>query len=237
MNVTNTTSGVSFDVEISPLDKSNLPTEDMTDYSYVVVLSEDNIISQQQNYGNGGLPDGPIPDFVHRNVVRAIAGKVFGEPISLGLSDPGTVYPIKRHVEMNISSSWLRENLRIKAFIQMSAKATPTKYSTLNAIHSPYIGSLASVSKSVKKSQTALINYPNPFSSETTIHFEVAEQSYTSIIIRGLLGNEVARLVNETLEAGKYSTEFTPSNLPNGIYTFTIESGENRITGKMSIVK
>lgn len=235
-NVAVMSNTIAFDLEVSPLDKSKLPTEDTTDYTYVVVLTEDNLVHQQNNYGNGGLPDRPIPDFVHRNVVRAAAGKVFGEPIMLGTGDVGIIYPIKKRVEMNISPSWLRENLRIKAFVQMSAKATPTKYQALNAIQSPYLSTL-DVNKLPEASTVNIGNYPNPFSSSTTIHFEVSERSYTSIIIRDLLGNEVARLINETLDKGKYSTEFSPDNLPNGIYTYTLVSGSSKLMGKMSIMK
>lgn len=234
-NVAVMANSVAFDLEVSPLDKSKLPTEDTTNYTYVIVLTEDNLVHQQTNYGNGGLPDEPIPNFVHRNVVRAAAGKVFGESIVIGTGDAGMIYPIRKHVEMNISSSWLRENLRIKAFVQMSAMATPTKYQTLNAIQSPYLSTL-----DVRQSSASSLgvgNYPNPFSSLTTIHFEVSERSFTSIVIRDLLGNEVARLVNQTLDTGKYSTEFSADNLPNGIYTYTLESGSNKVVGKMSIMK
>jgi hypothetical protein len=234
-NIDITANSVGFDLEVSPPDRSKLPTEDTTDYSYVVMLTEDNLIYEQTNYGNGGLPDAPIPNFVHRNVVRVVAGKAFGESIILGTGDIGVSYPIKKHIEMNISPSWLRENLRIKAFIQMSPKATPEKYQALNAVQSPYLSTLE-VKQSATSSRT-IGNYPNPFSSSTTIQFEVKERGYMSIIIRDLLGNVVARLVNETFEAGKYSTEFSAGNLPNGIYTYTLGSGNSKLVGKMSIVK
>lgn len=231
-----TSNFVSFDIEVSPIDKTKLPTEDTANYTYVAVITEDNLISQQNNYGNGGLPDAPIANFPHRNVVRAAAGKAFGESIVLGTGDGGMIYPIKKHVEMNISPSWLRENLRIKVFVQMSAKATPTKYQALNAIQSQYLSTL-DVKKLPEASTVNIGNHPNPFSSSTTIHFEVKKPGYTSLIIRDLLGNEVASLVNQTLEAGKYSTEFYPDNLPNGIYTYFLESGSSKLIGKMSIVK
>ncbi len=235
-NVDVMANSVTFDLEVSPLDKSKLPSEDTTDYTYVVVLTEDNLVHQQNNYGNGGLPDGPIPNFVHRNVVRTAAGKAFGESIIVGTGDVGATYPIKKNIEMNISPSWVRENLRIKAFVQMSSKATPTKYQVLNAIQSPYLSTLA-VKQKYEASDVVISNYPNPFSSLTTIHFTVRDRNYTSIIIHDLLGNEVARLVNETLEAGTYSTEFTSTNLPNGVYTYRLESGSSKLIGKMSIVK
>lgn len=234
-NIAVMANSVAFDLEVSPLDKSKLPTEDTTDYTYVVVLTEDGLIHEQTNYGNGGLPDQPIPNFVHRNVVRSVAGKAFGETIMLGTQDIGAAYPIKKHLEMNISPLWLRENLRIKAFIQMSAKSTPTMYQALNAIQSPYLSNL-DVMQPATSSQV-IGNYPNPFTSTTTIHFEVKERGYTSIIIRDLLGNEVARLVDQTLEEGKYSAEFFAGNLPNGIYTYTLESGNSKFVGKMSIFK
>src|SRR5688572_15631664 len=168
-NIAVMANSVAFDLEVSPPDRSKLPTEDTTDYTYVVVVTEDNLVHEQTNYGNGGLPDQPIPNFVHRNVVRAAAGKVFGESILLGTADAGMVYPVKKHIEMSISPSWLRENLRIKAFIQFSAKATPTNYQALNVIQSPYLSNLDVIQPAT--SSSGIGNYPNPFSSSTTIHF------------------------------------------------------------------
>jgi hypothetical protein len=50
-------------------------------------------------------------------------------------------------------------------------------------------------------------------------------------------GKEVAVLVNEFMQAGKWETEFDASNLSSGVYFFTLSSGDYRETKKMLLVK
>lgn len=84
---------------------------------------------------------------------------------------------------------------------------------------------------------TMSANYPNPFASTTNINFEVPARSFVSVIVRNELGVEVARLVSENLDAGKYSVDLSAANLSNGVYTYILESGSTKLVGKMSVVK
>jgi len=84
---------------------------------------------------------------------------------------------------------------------------------------------------------TMSTNYPNPVASSTNINFEVPDRSFVTLTVRNELGVEVARLVNENLEAGKYSVDFSAANISNGLYTYILESGSTKLVGKMSVVK
>jgi hypothetical protein len=101
------------------------------------------------------------------------------------------------------------------------------------------IGSNISV-KNIGGSPTAFTmstNYPNPVRTTTNINFEVPDRSFVTLTVRNELGVEVARLVNENLEAGKYSVDFSAQNISNGLYTYILESGSTKLVGKMSVVK
>jgi endoglucanase len=67
-------------------------------------------------------------------------------------------------------------------------------------------------------------NYPNPFNPETTIEYQVPKLSHVTIKIYDVLGNQIAMLVNEDKEAGKYSVNFEPVKLSSGIYFYTMEA-------------
>jgi hypothetical protein len=84
---------------------------------------------------------------------------------------------------------------------------------------------------------TMSANYPNPFSATTNINFEVQERSFVTLSVRNELGVEVARLVNENLDAGKYSVDMSAQSLANGLYTYILESGSTKLVGKMTVVK
>ncbi len=73
-------------------------------------------------------------------------------------------------------------------------------------------------------------NIPNPFNSQTTIHFELAEKSEISLTIFDNSGKVVKTLLNEEKEAGNYSiiwdgTNDKAINVEGGIYFYRIKTG------------
>lgn len=80
-------------------------------------------------------------------------------------------------------------------------------------------------------------NYPNPFNPATQIGYSVSERGNVSLVVYDLLGREVASLVNEVKEPGSYKVNFNASNLPSGVYTYRIQSGNFVQTKKMMLMK
>ena len=80
-------------------------------------------------------------------------------------------------------------------------------------------------------------NYPNPFNPSTSIKYTLAEQSPVSLKVYDVLGNEVATLINKEIQAGSHEVEFDASNLPSGIYFYTLNAGEFAQTRKMILLK
>ncbi len=86
-----------------------------------------------------------------------------------------------------------------------------------------------------------LQNYPNPFNPSTLIRYAIPKAGNVEIKMYNLLGAEVATLVNEYKEAGRYSIEFSTENLPSkigsGVYFYTIRAGSFVKTMKMIVLK
>ena len=84
-------------------------------------------------------------------------------------------------------------------------------------------------------------NYPNPFNPSTVINYAIPKAGNVEIKVYNLLGSEIATLVNENKEAGKYSVEFSTENLStrigSGVYFYTIKSGSFIKTMKMIVLK
>ncbi|HEY6435940.1 MAG TPA: T9SS type A sorting domain-containing protein, partial [Ignavibacteriaceae bacterium] len=80
-------------------------------------------------------------------------------------------------------------------------------------------------------------NYPNPFNPKTVIKFDLPESGDVSLKIFNLLGEEVARLVNEELHAGVYQYEFDASNLSSGVYLYKLSSNKFTKSYKMILMK
>jgi tetratricopeptide (TPR) repeat protein len=82
-------------------------------------------------------------------------------------------------------------------------------------------------------------NYPNPFNPSTKINFELKYTGFVSLKIYDLLGREIAELVNETKDAGRYSIDFNASKymMASGIYFYRIKASEFVDTKRMVLVK
>jgi hypothetical protein len=79
-------------------------------------------------------------------------------------------------------------------------------------------------------------NYPNPFNLSTTIQFAIPQSTYVQLNIFNLLGEQVATLASEKLEAGVYTRQWNPRNLSNGVYFYQFKAG-NYIETKKLIVR
>lgn len=80
-------------------------------------------------------------------------------------------------------------------------------------------------------------NYPNPFNPTTKISWQSPVGSFQSIKVYDVLGNEVAKLINEYKPAGSYEVEFNASALSSGIYFYKLQAGSFTETKKMIVIK
>lgn len=80
-------------------------------------------------------------------------------------------------------------------------------------------------------------NYPNPFNPSTTIDFSIPHSAFITLKVFSLLGEEIATLIREHLQAGSHSVQFDASNLQSGVYFYTLQSGSSRISKKMLLLK
>ena len=80
-------------------------------------------------------------------------------------------------------------------------------------------------------------NYPNPFNPSTKISFGLPLRSNVVLKVFNTLGEEVAELVNEALEAGTHSFNFDASKLTSGIYIYSLKTDAGVISKKMTLIK
>ncbi|MDP2365170.1 MAG: T9SS type A sorting domain-containing protein, partial [Ignavibacteria bacterium] len=80
-------------------------------------------------------------------------------------------------------------------------------------------------------------NFPNPFNPSTSIEYQVPKISFVNIIVYNLLGEEIAVLVNEEKNLGKYQIHFDGTNFPSGVYFYKIQAGYFTTTKKFILLK
>ncbi len=86
-------------------------------------------------------------------------------------------------------------------------------------------------------------NFPNPFNPSTQIGYELPKESFVSIRVADVLGRTVRELAGGTQSAGFRNVTFDASELPSGVYYYTMTaratdgSGSFTKTLKMTLAK
>jgi hypothetical protein len=80
-------------------------------------------------------------------------------------------------------------------------------------------------------------NYPNPFNSQTDFHFDLPRPERVSLILYNMLGQDVACLVQQPLNAGTHVVTFNAGSLTSGVYFARLSAGRFNQTRKVVLVK
>ena len=95
--------------------------------------------------------------------------------------------------------------------------------------------------ESIPTEYALMQNYPNPFNPTTLIRFSLPQHSFVSLKIYDVIGNEVARLINEERLAGNYEVEFSSTNskkiISSGVYLYQLRTNDFIQTKKMILIK
>ena len=72
-------------------------------------------------------------------------------------------------------------------------------------------------------------NFPNPFNPETVIHYDLPVQSHVELSVYNMIGQKVATLVNEQMDAGSHSVfwdgkDDNGESLASGVYLYRLKT-------------
>jgi hypothetical protein len=79
-------------------------------------------------------------------------------------------------------------------------------------------------------------NYPNPFSTHTTVAFDLVEAAHVRLEVFDLLGRRVRSLVSEDVAPGQYTVPVSAGELASGVYLYRLSAGETVVTRRMTVV-
>ena len=80
-------------------------------------------------------------------------------------------------------------------------------------------------------------NFPNPFNPVTSIEYVIPFEDKIDLTIYNILGEEIARLIDERQPAGEYEVTWNAANAASGIYFYKLQSGDFTATKKMLLLK
>ena len=76
---------------------------------------------------------------------------------------------------------------------------------------------------------------PNPTAGATTLAFTLAEAGAVRLVVRDVLGREVAVLVDEERPAGAHEVVFDARGLPAGPYMVVLDAAQQRYTSRVTV--
>jgi hypothetical protein len=79
-------------------------------------------------------------------------------------------------------------------------------------------------------------NVPNPFNGKTKIQFEIPRQSYVSVMVSDMFGNEIMELAGKEYPQGNHWVEFDSKHIKAGIYIYKLTAGNFVSSKKMMLV-
>ncbi|MBI5214226.1 MAG: DUF5110 domain-containing protein [Ignavibacteriae bacterium] len=80
-------------------------------------------------------------------------------------------------------------------------------------------------------------NYPNPFNPSTVIRYQLSVNSFVTLKVYDIVGNEISILVNEKKQPGEYQITWDASTQPSGIYFCKMQTDNYLQTQKLVVIK
>jgi len=81
-------------------------------------------------------------------------------------------------------------------------------------------------------------NFPNPFNPSTTISYYLSSNSFVTLKVYDVLGNEIRTLVDQRQTGGNYNVPFDGKDLVSGVYFYKLTTDEGFVeTKKMVLTK
>ena len=85
-------------------------------------------------------------------------------------------------------------------------------------------------------------NYPNPFNPTTSIRYDLPTKSRVTLSIFNILGQEVARLVDDVEAAGEHTVQWDATSragvpVSSGVYFYKIKTTNFKKIHKMLLVR
>ncbi|MBL7884628.1 MAG: T9SS type A sorting domain-containing protein [Bacteroidia bacterium] len=85
------------------------------------------------------------------------------------------------------------------------------------------------------KNELYINNYPNPFSTNTTIEFNLSKKAIVTIDLYDECGRHIQNIANKQMDAGVQKIQVNRNNLKAGLYYYSIISDNKRRTNKLII--
>ena len=200
------------------------------DVSLPHVFRTTNLGATWQNI-SGNLPEAPVtvilvdPQYTNRLYVGTDVGCYFTSNTGVTWQPMGTGLP-----NVAVSDMQLHQPSRIARALTHGRSAWQISLDSL------VITDIAEETSQPATFELAQ-NYPNPFNPETKIGFRIQESGFTTLMVFDVLGREVATLVNDVKQPGRYTVQWDASGFASGVYIYRLQTADFSATRKLLLLR
>ena len=177
-----------------------------------------------------GITGDPISDGLNTTLSGNLTYK---QPLATGGSDCHAVFHDQGSTIVGVRVEMGSGKLVYLGF-SVDTVATADRATLLQKIEN-YLDGVADVTPTTATGFSLDANYPNPLANSTSIGYSLPARQLVMLVVRDMLGRDIATLVNKVEEAGHYDVPFDASNLANGTYVYTLTAGDSKLEGKMTV--
>jgi hypothetical protein len=139
---------------------------------------------------------------------------------------------------INISNGTIQTALKIIGGSSNRSFTPPSGNHDLLYLYADAVGPVGVDEGRILPSEFRLLqNYPNPFNPTTRFEYMIPTQVFVSFKVYNILGEEVARLVNEVKQPGTYAVTFDGTALASGVYFYRIQAGSFIAARKLLLLR
>jgi hypothetical protein len=80
-------------------------------------------------------------------------------------------------------------------------------------------------------------NYPNPFNPSTTIRFTLPSRTRVRLSVWSMLGQRIAVLRDEEMDAGQHECVFDARGMATGVYFYRLDAGASSETRRLLLLR
>ena len=107
----------------------------------------------------------------------------------------------------------------------------------MNFFHDTLSLAFSGVSNPQLAAAIGLANYPNPAGVSSTIQFTLPQAGHALVTVSDMLGRTVQTVADQFMGAGTHEVMFTSGTLANGVYRYTLTTGDITVSKSLTILR
>lgn len=206
-------------------------------YWFNVIVTEDNIKEHHKTCTGCSTPDYPAQpyidsDYINSWVTRKMVFWSQGKSLVKDTWWEGVAFT--ESCSIFIEPEWISQNCYIVVSVYEKADSLYNS-PVMQAIREPVIGWTDISESGISRDGTIGI-FPNPFSTSTTIEYELKQPEKVTLKVYDYLGKQVFQ-TEDNQSQGKQQLIWNAESFADGIYYYSLQIGEKVANGKMVKVK